>query len=141
LTNVTLTIEDYDYANQVADRIYSESRRQGLYAGGAVGYYSRRNEVTGVLGEIAAARFLGIEFEPNINQFKKPDVANLQIRSTRYPNGKLIIRKRDPIDDPYVLVVIPNDRGELAYQRQDQTSAWPRRGRLGYLSEPTQTHD
>ena len=109
MTSVTLTIEDYDYANQVADRIYSESRRQGLYAGGAVGYYSRRNEVTGVLGEIAAARFLGIEFEPNINQFKKPDVANLQIRSTRYPNGKLIIRKRDPIDDPYVLVIIPDN--------------------------------
>ena len=44
MTNVTLTIEDYDYANQVADRIYSESRRQGLYAGGAVGELNRRAE-------------------------------------------------------------------------------------------------
>lgn len=107
MTTVALTEDDLTYANAVAQEIYAESRRQGLYAGGATGSYSRRNEVTGVLGEIAAARYLGIKFEPNINQFKKPDVANLQVRTTRYPNGKLIIRKRDPIDDPYLLVVIP----------------------------------
>ena len=110
MNTILLTEEDVIYARSVAKSIYDESRRQGLDPAGATGYYSAENEIIGVLGEIAAARHFGIPFVANINQFKRPDVGRWQVRSTKYPRGKLLIRPGDPAADPYMLVTVPTFR-------------------------------
>ena len=55
------------------------------------------------MGEYALAKILGKPWEPTANTFKLPDLDNLQIRTTTYNTGKLIIRPGDP-DGIYVPV-------------------------------------
>ena len=64
-------------------------------------------EIVGVLGEIAACKYLNID-SPLINGFKKfSDVGTLtEIRSTTKPEGCLIIRDRDDKNKNYVLATV-----------------------------------
>jgi hypothetical protein len=78
MKRVKFTPEDIEYAKQVAQDIYDESRRQGLNPGNATGRgYEAKNEILGVMGEMAYAKATGRKFVPNINQFKRPDVGEV----------------------------------------------------------------
>lgn len=82
-----------------------KSRGQGLNKDkhGAIEHQIER-DVYGAMAERALAKVLGIYCDPSINTFHAPDVGNLQVRSTTYSDGKLIIRPGDP-PGQYVLVV------------------------------------
>jgi hypothetical protein len=104
---IKITQKDIDDAVEIQTKIFDESRRLGLDPGNATGQgYKSRNEFVGVLGEIAVARFLGIEdFKGNINTFKEADVAGNHVRATEYYGGRLLARRGDRVG-PYIFVVV-----------------------------------
>jgi hypothetical protein len=90
-------------------------------------------DILGAMAEKAVAKGLGVYCEPTVNTFHAPDVGPLQVRSTCYPNGKLIIRPGDPPGN-YVLVITrpPVFRIAGVYQFSGQ-------GQPEHLSQPDQT--
>jgi hypothetical protein len=62
-------------------------------------------DIEGAAAELALAKYLNVYTMPAINTFKAPDVQGFQVRSTKYSNGRLIIRPKDNGDAPYVLAV------------------------------------
>ncbi len=65
------------------------------------------------MGEYALAKILGKPWEPRVNTFHAPDVGNLQVRSTIYTAGKLILRPGDPPGN-YVLVITQPPKFKIA---------------------------
>lgn len=63
------------------------------------------NDIIGNLGETAFAKYSNLYNSFSINSFKLPDVGHVQVRSTSYPDGHLIIATHDPDHDPYVLMI------------------------------------
>lgn len=56
------------------------------------------DDVLGACAEIAVAKWIGVKWDPNVNTFGHiPDVGGVDVRSTRYPNGHLILRQRDRV--------------------------------------------
>ena len=107
-TVIEFTEEEIGYAKQVAKNIYDESRRQGLNPGNAAGNgYEHGHDILGVVGEMAYAKVMGIEFVPNINQFKRPDVGDVHVRSS-HALGHLILRPGD-VDGLYAFVLVAKD--------------------------------
>ena len=67
-------------------------------------------DINGARGEMAAAKYLGVYFEPRNMDFKGPDVGReCQVRSTVHENGCLIIRPNDakPQKHKFILAVTP----------------------------------
>jgi hypothetical protein len=65
------------------------------------------DDVNGHCGEIAFCRWLGLPWAPDINAFhERPDLLNLfEVRTTTWPNGKLIVRSDErPAGRCFVLV-------------------------------------
>jgi hypothetical protein len=54
---------------------------------------------------MAVSKMLNVHWDHGVGTFKAPDVGNYQVRSTTYPNGKLIFRPNDNPQDIYILVV------------------------------------
>ena len=108
MKRVKFTLEEIDYAKEVAKDIYDESRRRGLNPGNATGRgYEAKNEILGVMGEMAYAKATGRKFVPNINQFKRPDVGDTHVRSS-YSLGHMILRPGD-VPGRYVFVHVARD--------------------------------
>lgn len=68
-------------------------------------------DVEGVLAEAAVAKALGIEYEPVVGELdtESGDLGRwsnvpVQVRSTKYQTGSLLIHDRDPDDHRFVLV-------------------------------------
>jgi hypothetical protein len=65
----------------------------------------------GALGEAAVRKAFKIKwYQPETPQWsgapnKNPDVGNFEVRITPYDNGGLIVRPRDRINKPFILVV------------------------------------
>ena len=62
-------------------------------------------DIEGACAEMAYAKASGVYWGGHINSFKAPDVGCIQIRSTKYFDGKLIIRENDNLSQNYVLVI------------------------------------
>jgi hypothetical protein len=83
-----------------------EDRRQGAHG------FDRHDErwqidVEGVLTEAAAAKALGLPYEPVVGELDTlwGDIAaGIQVRGTKYPKGSLLVHDKDPDDHAYVLV-------------------------------------
>lgn len=59
----------------------------------------------GVWGEMVVAKALGLYWEPTVDTFKAPDLAqNLQVRWAESETDRLLVRPADPAGDLYVLV-------------------------------------
>jgi len=61
--------------------------------------------VQGCYGEIAVAALRGsswVGFSPDFEELRS-DVDGLQVRTTRYPTGKLLLHPKDPDDQRFVL--------------------------------------
>ncbi len=62
-------------------------------------------DIEGAAAEMAYCKYRNIFWSASVNSFKKADCDyNVQIRSTKYANGKLIIRNDDSDTDVFVLV-------------------------------------
>jgi len=61
-------------------------------------------EVVGVCGEIAVAKFKGVWFSPLLNTFHyTPDCLGYEVRATDRVEGRLIVRENDADDRKYIL--------------------------------------
>lgn len=65
-------------------------------------------EISGVLGEIAMARWLDKFPHTLFEDRKTGDVAGHEIRSTTYPTGKLLLTKEDDPTRKYFLITLPD---------------------------------
>ena len=61
-------------------------------------------DIEGSLAEVAFAKYSELHWSMGVGTFKLPDVGNIQVRHTRIPSGRLILRDADPEDAYYVLV-------------------------------------
>ena len=116
-------IEWYEFVSavNVANARFIAARTAGLEQNGRSGYKSwserMKLDIVGTCAEILVAKNLGTYFPSSVNTFhSEPDLmwngTPIEVRSTIYPNGKLIVRDNDPENSFYVLVVgdPPNQR-------------------------------
>lgn len=61
-------------------------------------------DIDGALGELAVAKMFNVYWDAGVGTFKAPDVDRFQVRSTKLPNGCLIIRDNDNEDSIFILV-------------------------------------
>ncbi|WP_439372946.1 hypothetical protein [Bradyrhizobium sp. DASA03120] len=64
-----------------------------------------QTDIDGAAAEMAVAKALGTYWEATNQSFKNPDLLNLQIRSTNWCDGHLIIRPNDSESERFVFVV------------------------------------
>jgi hypothetical protein len=63
-------------------------------------------DIEAAAAELAVAKQIGVFWGGDVNTFKKADIGrNWQVRHSRYPNGKLIVRPEDSNQDVFILVV------------------------------------
>jgi hypothetical protein len=95
---------DWYLAEANALHRYSESRRLGLQ-GKASAYPTMDMDIQNRAARVAFDRAYNLEPDLKINDFHPGEEQGIYVRSTRYPHGKLIIRKDDRDEDVYVLAV------------------------------------
>lgn len=61
-------------------------------------------DIEGACAELAFAKFANVFWDGSIGSFHAPDVGNIQVRSTKYQSGCLIVRADDTREHIYVLV-------------------------------------
>lgn len=62
-------------------------------------------DVIGALCELAFAKFMNYYPGFTVGTYKANDVADFQVRGTKYLNGRLIVRANDKDTDKFVLVI------------------------------------
>lgn len=104
--NVVLTTEQIAYATSVAHlrnenaiKAYADSHKHGFRGN------NLQIHIEGALAEMAAAKALGLQWDDGPWKRVSSDVGSLQIRSTKYLTGKLIVRPVDSDEDVFVLVI------------------------------------
>ncbi len=114
---VSLTKEEIELGCNIAEQRALFFKK--IHARDNYGYHTyprdlkEKNAKESVWAEQSVAKLLNYPFPPMENgERKSPDVGNcIHVRSTYYPEGKLIIRPDDSPEYPYVLVIrnrIPN---------------------------------
>src|SRR5215203_569659 len=63
-----------------------------------------QKHLCGACGEKVAARFLDHYWSGNLGQFRAPDVAEIQIRTSTSDTGDLILHEEDKDNDRFILV-------------------------------------
>jgi hypothetical protein len=58
----------------------------------------------GAAGEVAVAEYLGVYYDGALGRMRATDAGWVQVRTTMYPRGCLILHDTDPDDDVFVLV-------------------------------------
>lgn len=92
--------------NSIRDRL-----KQNNYEGGDKEW---TEEVESSCAELVVAKALGLYWDGSVDTYKRADIEvlsqGIQVRHTRQPRGRLIIRPRDPEFEYYVLVTgkLPN---------------------------------
>jgi hypothetical protein len=109
-TIVTLTQEEMDHAIKVANDIIADSIKHKRKDNHGYGYYpkSYKDEKSrqGFMAEKAVAKLMGLPWPPNNGGFKNADAGlDIQVKSTHYPNGRLIVRHDATPSHRYVLVI------------------------------------
>lgn len=62
-------------------------------------------DIQGAAAELAVAKATNRYWDGSFNTYKRGDVGSVQVRSTKRPDGCLIVRPSDPADAVYFLVV------------------------------------
>lgn len=101
---ITLTPSEILIASTVGAARYMENVRTQRYQGHGLTADPLHTHINGALGEAAFAKARGVYWNGDIGNLTAPDVGGWQVRTTPYPDGKLIIRRLDDDDAPYVLV-------------------------------------
>jgi hypothetical protein len=110
MKRVILTNEERRAATQLGCRRHAEAVAAGRPdAHGFIGSEGLRMHIEGAMGEIAAARALGVEFTPTCNTFKDPDLPyGIQVRTRSRHDYDLIVRDDDADAEMFVLVTGSN---------------------------------
>jgi hypothetical protein len=68
------------------------------------------NHIQGCIGEIAVAKFYKRRWTGNFGDFRAADVGPLQVRTTSYPQGRLILHPNDGDHEAWILtrVLLPD---------------------------------
>lgn len=110
MNDVFLTPIEIEISLLVARKRYLESRKMGLVE---KTYLENSSEVDqiGAAGEMAVAKHLGMYWYAGVNTFHGPDIEpNIQVRTVKNPNHRLIIRPADNKEDIYFLVLNQSPR-------------------------------
>lgn len=62
-------------------------------------------DIQAAAAELAVAKVINRYWDGSFDTYKRGDVGSLQVRSTKRPDGSLIVRPDDPDDAVYFLVV------------------------------------
>lgn len=122
MPTITLTIPEWSAVINAAWLRIVTSAKQGLNHATT---YERSlikrlgEEVTGAAGEIAVGKWAGTFFVPSVNTYHRvPDcLQDVEVRSTQYASGHLIVRKNDKVDQTsrrFVLAIVRGDVIRLA---------------------------
>ena len=111
-------------------RLTSIKNGRSQTAGAKLGW---TEDIEGACAELALAKYLGIYWNGSVDTFKsQPDVGELEVRHTSYPNGKLIVRPHDSDTATFVLIV-----GTCPEYRIVGTKVGLEAKRPEWLSDPT----
>lgn len=88
----------------ITRRIKSMSRARDTHNTIGNPNYGWHIDVEAACAEMAFAKFLGVYWDASVDTFKKPDVGDIQVRSTSYDSGSLIFRDGDNEEDKFALV-------------------------------------
>lgn len=105
---INLTAPELRVAANVAVERRIDSIRKGLNSQKHVDGHSWNcwdGEINGAAAELAVAKLFDVHWNCGVGTFKAPDVGSFQVRSTTYPNGKLIFRPNDSESDLFILVI------------------------------------
>lgn len=108
MIKINLTAPELRVAANVAIERRIDSIRKGLNSEKHVEGHSWNcwdGEINGAAAELAVAKLFDVHWNCGVGTFKAPDVGGLQVRSTTYPNGKLIFRPNDNPEELYILVI------------------------------------
>jgi hypothetical protein len=88
-------------------------------------------DVEALLSEYAAAKALGLPYTPvvgRLDTFEGDIGPGLQVRSTKYNSGSLLVHDRDPMDDYFILVTglygVYDIRGWIQAKHAKQPQLW-----------------
>jgi hypothetical protein len=120
-------------AIKIAEQRFLQARVGGMNE--ATTYQSNYMEIMerdigGILGEMVVGRRFDRHYLPAVNTFHgRADVGeDIEVRSTKYANGALILRDNDADDRRYVLVIVDPMQGfEIkgwAWGHEAKTDAW-----------------
>ena len=102
------TVEMIEYGSAGIARCANAIEKQRKGAHGFNRDYERwQIDVEGLLAEAAAAKALNLPYSPTVGRLDTQggDIGRgLQIRSTKYSTGSLLVHDRDPEDDIFILV-------------------------------------
>lgn len=120
-TTVILTDEELEIAADVA-RLRNGSQRQSDRHDGKVMASSMAADLMGAEGELAVSKALGIPWDGkwlpvsiwDSWKIDGHDVGGLEVRTTNYQTGRLILQKRDKDYSPYLLVISSRPSFRLA---------------------------
>jgi hypothetical protein len=106
MIKIVLTEEEVRKAERVAESRQSENlknARSDRY--GADPRDGIRLHKIGAKGELAVAKWLGRDWDGNLNDFSAADVGDYQVRTTKYDRGSLILHPADNDRDIFFLVI------------------------------------
>jgi hypothetical protein len=96
--------------NRMIDNL--TNRRSNRHGEKSWGVWQRH--VEGAMAELAVAKYLGLEWAPEIGNISESDVSGIEVRSTHHQNGRLIIHKEDDSYSAFVLAIGMNGEYRLA---------------------------
>jgi len=111
MVKVGLSAGDVAWATNEAVSRYNYNRSRGndpTKSAAKTWVEAIAREISGVLGEIAMARWLDKFPHTLFEDRKTGDVAGHEIRTTTYPTGKLLLTKEDDPTRKYFLITLPD---------------------------------
>jgi|SRR5262245_28334565 len=89
---VRLTPEDFREAAQGGHDRTAIAYLRGLKRPGCPVYGRWEDSIRGALGEMAVCRAFNFTWDPTVGRTDAPDAGPFQVRTTHWPDGKLILR-------------------------------------------------
>ncbi|MFO0957260.1 MAG: hypothetical protein U0800_07300 [Isosphaeraceae bacterium] len=102
---VALGVDDFELARQLGHERTAEAARSNRPGRAGCRPGNLEQDIDGAAAEVAFARALGLAPSMSISPDPGPDVGDYHVRSTSWPNGRLIVRPGEGGDHLYVLVV------------------------------------
>jgi hypothetical protein len=103
--DVVLSAADFELASQLGQQRTAEAVQAHRPGRAGARPNNLAQDINGAAAEIAFARAIGADISQSNTPDQGPDVAGYHVRSTDWPQGKLIVRPGESLDNHYVLVV------------------------------------
>jgi len=103
--DVVLSTGDFALAGQLGHERTAEAVQAHRPGRAGARPNNLAQDINGAAAEIAFARAIGADLSQSNTPDQGPDVAGYHVRSTDWPQGKLIVRPGESPDNDYVLLV------------------------------------